>query len=293
MPWLLIKLSVSRSNASPVADALETCGALSVTIEDAGAEQCLQSGLEETPLWNENRVTGLFPERADASTVLAALRDALGAGDLPPHQVGLFEDTDWERAWMSNHRPLQIAPDLWVCPSWCTPPDPGAINVILDPGLAFGTGTHPTTALCLAWLAAQPLAGQTVVDYGCGSGILAIAALKLGAARAIGVDVDLQALRVSRENAARNGVAGRYDAGTPDKLTPGTPADLLVANILAATLIELAPDLSARVKRHGLIGLSGILAEQAVDVRRFYTPCFELDTQEREGWVLLAGRRTR
>ena len=292
MAWLLLKFSAPDSYALALADALEACGAHSVTIEGAREEQRLQSGLEETRLWDENRVTGLFPESTDVGGVLAALRDALGAGALPPHRVSFLEDDDWARAWMAHYRPLQVAPGLWVCPSWCTPPDPRAVSLILDPGLAFGTGTHPTTALCLGWLAGQPLAGQTVIDYGCGSGILAIAALKLGAARAVGVDLDPHALQASRENAARNGVAERYEALAPEKLPPDVHADLVAANILAATLIELAPELAARVESGGRIGLSGLLAEQTDDVRRYYAPYFALETQARDGWVLLAGRRT-
>ncbi len=290
MPWLQIKIPAARAEADSLADALTACGALSVTIQDASDEPRLQGACEPAPLWSKNHVTGLFPAEVDARAVLAALRHALGRQDLA-HELALLEDTDWARAWMAHYRPVQIAANLWVTPSWCDPPDPRAVNVVLDPGLAFGTGTHPSTALCLEWLARQPLGGCRVIDYGCGSGILAIAALKLGAAHAIGVDVDAQALDTSRENAARNGVAERYRACLPAALTSDERADVLVANILGATLVELAPELAARVAPSGRIALGGILAEQADDVRRAYAPHFALNPGERDGWVLLAGPR--
>ena len=293
MSWLLIKLSVSETQADRVAEALEACGAESVSIEAASGEERLQSGVEATPLWHENRISGVFPERTAADEVLVALRQALGADSLPPHQFDRIVDADWTRAWMSNYRPLQIAANLWITPSWCTPPDPNAVNVLLDPGLAFGTGTHATTALCLAWLSQQPLLGRTVIDFGCGSGILAIAALKLGAARAIGVDIDPQALAASRDNAARNGVSGRYSTCAPDALPPGETADVVVANILAPTLIALSPTMRACVWSHGVLALSGILSEQTDDVRDAYRAMFALEIHERDGWVLLAGPRRR
>lgn len=291
MPWLLIKLSASPEQADAVTDALEACGAAAVTIEAASDEERLQSALEPTALWSANRVAGLFPENTDAGQTLAALRRELGVAELPPHSIDRLEDADWARAWMANYRPLQVAPRLWIVPTWCAPPDPDAINLFLDPGLAFGTGTHPTTALCLAWLATQSLQGRTIIDYGCGSGILAIAALKLGAAHAIGVDIDPQALTVSRENAARNGVAARYHACAPHALAADRRADIVVANILAGPLIELAPQLGERVGPGGAIALSGILAEQAPDVCKRYAAQFRFDTYERDGWVLLAGTR--
>lgn len=291
MPWLLIKFSLPREHVASVADALEACDALSVTVESASDEQRLQSALEEIPLWNENRVVGLFPEHTDSEAVLDAVRAALNTSNIPRGEVSQLDDADWARAWMANYRPLQISPRLWICPSWCAPPDPSAVNLRLDPGLAFGTGTHPTTALCLRWLSEQPCAGKTVIDYGCGSGIVAIAALMLGAARAIGVDVDPQALAVSRENAARNGVGERYRACAPHGLGPEERADLLVANILAGTLIELAAEIAQRVKPGGHVALSGILPDQAEEVRRRYASDFALQSNEQEGWILLAGQR--
>ena len=292
MPWLRIKLRASSRDADLVADALTVSGALSVSIEAVDGEQRLQNAREHAALWNENRIVGLFPEAVDTTVVLAAVRTTLEVDSLP-YEIDRLDDADWERAWQAHFQPHQITPDLWITPSWCPPPDPTATNVVLDPGLAFGTGAHPSTQLCLAWLAAQPLAGQTVIDYGCGSGILAIAALRLGAARATGVDIDPQALAVSRANAARNGVGERFVACPPDKLAADACADTVIANILSATLIALAPELLARVQPNGRIALSGILAEQAAEVGTAYAARVELTALLRDGWALLAGRRYR
>ncbi len=291
MPWLLIKFTAPPQNAPSLADALEACGALAVTIEGETKEQRLQSALEETALWSENRVVGLFPETTKVDFVLARLREALAGTAVPTHKVDWLPDADWGRTWMSNYRPLQIASRLWICPSWCEPPDSDAINVFLDPGLAFGTGSHPTTALCLRWLADRCTTGQTVIDYGCGSGILAIAALKLGVIRAVGVDVDPQALTASRDNAARNGVSERYLACEPTELATDAAADIVVANILAGTLIELAPELARRVKPNGLLALSGVLKDQVAEVRSRYASHFTMQVREEDDWALLFGSK--
>jgi len=288
--WLLLKLLAGADDSPRIADALEAAGALSVSLEAASAEERLQGALEPAPLWHANRVTGMFPADTALDSVLARVQHALDGRALPPWECATLEDADWARAWMAHYRPVQVAPRLWVVPSWCAPPDPRAVNVIMDPGLAFGSGTHPTTALCLGWLAGEPLEGSTLIDYGCGSGILAIAALKLGAREALGVDVDPQALSASRANAARNGVGARFRACAPAELGDDR-AELVVANILAGTLIELAPELCARVRPHGRLALSGILAEQADAVAAGYAGAFALERRERDGWALLAGRR--
>jgi ribosomal protein L11 methyltransferase len=293
VPWLLIKFSVPSRDADAIADALAANGALSVSIEGATDEARLQTANEATPMWSENRLTGLFAEDIDAPAVLAAMRETSGLGVLPPYHVERLDDADWERAWRANYHPQQVAPNLWITPSWRAPPDSTAINVVLDPGLAFGTGTHPSTRLCLAWLAEQPLAGRSVLDYGCGSGILAIAALKLGAAHATAVDIDPQAVAVTCLNAAANGVAERLTACSPDAFASNLSADVVVANILSETLIMLAPELRARLAPNGRIALSGVLAEQAEAVRSAYAPHIELSTRLRDGWGLLAGRRVR
>jgi ribosomal protein L11 methyltransferase len=293
VPWLLIKFAVPSRDTDAIADALATNGALSVSIEGATDELRLQTANEPAPLWRENRVTGLFAEGADPIAVLGAVRETSGISVLPPHHIDRLEDADWEREWMSNYRSQQVAPKLWIIPSWCDPPDPTAINVVLDPGLAFGTGTHPSTRLCLAWLAEQRLTGRSVLDYGCGSGILAIAALKLGAARAVAVDIDPQVLAVARRNAAENGVARHLTVCSPDELVRNLTADVVVANIVSETLIILAPELGARLAPDGRIALSGILAEQTDAIRAAYAPRINLSARLRDGWALLTGRCVR
>ena len=193
---------------------------------------------------------------------------------------------------MAHYKPLQVGRGLWVVPSWCAPPAPDAVNIILDPGLAFGTGDHPTTSLCLEWLSEQTLAGKTVLDYGCGSGILSIAALKLGAREAYAVDIDTQALEVTRRNAVHNGIHSGMHVMLPSELPSGFQADIVIANILFGTLIELAAEINARARPGGWLVLSGLLGnEQAVEVRPHYEPPFELTRRERQQWVLLAGHK--
>lgn len=290
MAWLLIKLMAPSDTADAVADALSAAGAMSVSIESATDEQRLQAAGEATPLWNENRITGVFPEDADTTPIIAAARTVM-ASEVLSYEIDRLEDTDWERAWMADYRPQQVGTRLWITPSWCEPPDSTATNVVLDPGLAFGTGTHPTTRLCLEWLAELPLAGANVIDYGCGSGVLAIAALKLGAARASGIDIEPQALAVSRANAERNGVADRFVALTPDELAPGATADLVIANILSEILVTLAPELAGYVRPGGYLGLSGILLDQVENVRAAYPSNVDFALTTRADWALLTGRR--
>ena len=193
---------------------------------------------------------------------------------------------------MDNFHPMRFGERLWIVPSWHAAPEPDAVNLLLDPGLAFGTGTHPTTSLCLQWLDAQQLQGKTLIDFGCGSGILAIAGLLLGAEHAVGTDIDIQALEASRDNAQRNQVADdRFDLYLPEQM-PDTPADVLVANILAGPLVSLAPRLASLVKPGGLLALSGILAEQTDEILQAYRDDFELDpVANQEGWIRVSGRR--
>lgn len=195
---------------------------------------------------------------------------------------------------MDNFQPMRFGQRLWIVPSWHAAPEPDAVNLLLDPGLAFGTGTHPTTALCLEWLDAQQLQGRQVLDFGCGSGILAIAALLLGAEQAVGTDIDIQAIEASRDNAGRNGIdPARFPLYLPEQLPDGQ-ADVVVANILAGPLVELAGQIGERVKPGGLLALSGILVEQAEEVRAAYADKFDLDpTAEKDGWVRITGIRRR
>ncbi|KHL70778.1 ribosomal protein L11 methyltransferase [Pseudomonas flexibilis] len=291
MPWLQVRLAITPDQASFYEDALLDVGAVSVTFMDAEDQPIFEPDLGTTPLWSHTHLLALFEGDADGEQVLAHLR--LLTGDpLPEHQVERIEDQDWERSWMDNFQPMRFGRRLWIVPSWHAAPEPDAVNLLLDPGLAFGTGTHPTTALCLQWLDGQALEGCSVLDFGCGSGILAIAALLLGAERAVGTDIDPQALEASRDNASRNGIdPARFPLYLPQDLPDGQ-ADVVVANILAGPLVQLAPQITARVKHGGRLALSGILAEQADEVRAAYAEAFELDpTAEQDGWVRISGVR--
>ncbi|KGI78766.1 50S ribosomal protein L11 methyltransferase [Oleiagrimonas soli] len=297
MPWLELSLTLPADRQPDCEDALEALGALSVTLQDADAETpderaIFEPGVDQTPLWNRVVLTALFEDDADRSQLAAALREALP--ELQPSQLDFREvaDQDWERAWMDQFKPMRFGRRLWIVP-WNDEAfdEPDAVVVRLDPGLAFGTGTHPTTALCLEWLDGLDLDGVGVTDYGCGSGVLAIAALKLGAAHALGVDNDPQALTATRDNAERNGVGGRLDVHLPED-APDAPADVFVANILAGPLGELAERFAALVKPGAPFALSGILDGQQHELLERYAPWFEnLRTQQREDWIRIDGRR--
>lgn len=294
MSYLALSFDADAADADAWADALLAAGALSVDVADPYADTPGEAPLYREPgepgehLWPVNRLTALFAPGADPGPALAAA--GVAAGLAPPHcETRVVAEQDWVRATQAQFAPIRIAERLWVVPSWCAPPDPGAINLTLDPGLAFGTGSHPTTRLCLAWLAACLRPGERVLDYGCGSGILSIAAAKLGAGEVIGVDVDPQALVASRANAQANGVAAAFTV--PDDLPPRR-FDVLVANILANPLRLLAPALSGRVRAGGRIVLSGILEPQAAQVAAAYAPWFKLSVGDGDdGWVALAGVR--
>ncbi|WP_308363877.1 MULTISPECIES: 50S ribosomal protein L11 methyltransferase [unclassified Microbulbifer] len=293
MPWLQLRVDTSREQAEKIEDALLFAGAASVTLQDNADQPILEPGLGETPLWDNTRVTGLFDAAVDTRVTEARAASFL-CEPLPNARWEQLEDKDWEREWMSHYKPIQCAGNLWICPSWCEPPQPEAVNLLLDPGLAFGTGTHPTTFLCLQWLAAEPLAGRAAIDFGCGSGILGIAALLLGAERAMGTDIDPQALLASRDNAERNGIdPERFPVYLPDQL-PREPADILLANILAGPLVELAPQLVELTRTGGRLCLSGVLATQAEAVKAAYRQWVDFDEDgRREQWVRLSGTRVR
>ncbi|MBD7975996.1 50S ribosomal protein L11 methyltransferase [Serpens gallinarum] len=291
MPWLQVRLAITPDQAETYEDALLEVGAVSVTFMDAEDQPIFEPDLGTTPLWSHTHLLALFEGDADADQVVAHLR--LLTGDpLPEHHIERIEDQDWERSWMDNFQPMRFGRRLWIVPSWHEAPEPDAVNLLLDPGLAFGTGTHPTTALCLQWLDSQALEGCTVLDFGCGSGILAIAALLLGAEHAVGTDIDPQAVEASRDNATRNGIdPARFPVYLPENL-PQEQADVVVANILAGPLVALAPQITSLVKTGGRLALSGILAEQAEEVRAAYAADFNLDpTAEQVGWVRISGVR--
>jgi len=293
MPWLQIRVNTQRQQAEAIEDALLAAGAASVTLEDNADQPILEPALGETPLWDATRITGLFEADIDTSVVNERAAMALGF-ELPNHRWEQLEDKDWEREWMKNYQPIHCGNDLWICPSWLAPPEPKAINLLLDPGLAFGTGTHPTTFQCLQWLSEQSLDGQTAIDYGCGSGILGIAALLLGADSVIGIDIDPQALLASHDNALRNNLdPARFPVYLPEDAQT-EPTDLMLANILAGPLAELAPSLAAQTKLGGKICLSGVLNTQAETVMAAYTDWFDFNpVRQKEEWVCLTAVKNR
>ncbi|MGB0134785.1 50S ribosomal protein L11 methyltransferase [Dokdonella sp.] len=332
MSWLELSLTLRSDQQEAVEAALEDVGALAVTLLDADADTSneqaiLEPAVGETPLWSLIVLSALFEAEIDRSGLIHVLGESLP--ELEPGQIVFREvaDQDWTRVWMDQFKPMQFGERLWIYPWNIEPPaDPqdsvgrssascdrgtsaslrvdrssascdrgtsASLRVVvrLDPGLAFGTGTHPTTALCLEWLDRTDLGGKTLIDYGCGSGVLAIAAALLGAARVIGIDNDPQAIEASRDNAARNGVAENIELRLPDT-EERTPADVLVANILAGPLHELAPLFAAHVRPGGLLALSGILNGQEAELLERYSEWFEeLAVSRREDWVRIDGKR--
>lgn len=291
MPWLQLKLHTTRDSAEPLEDALLSLGAVSVTLEDNADQPILEPALGETPLWDEVRVTGLFDAEINTKAVIEQLAHTQEQ-PVPAHRWEQLEDKDWEREWMLNYHPIQCGERLWICPSWQEPPEPDKVNLMLDPGLAFGTGTHPTTFLCLQWLDQQALKDATLMDYGCGSGILGIAALLLGAKHVVGVDIDPQALLATAENARRNQLAKDAMPVYLPRDCPSGQVDIMLANILAGPLAELAEQLSDLTRTGGRICLSGILANQAQAVMDAYQPWFAFDPiAQQEEWVRLTGTK--
>ena len=295
MPWQSLRIHVDSKVAEPLSDALMEAGALSVSLEDADAGTVDETPLFGEPdhptaeLWAHSIAVVLLDEHADAAAILAAA--ARQAGIPVPTAVTLetVADADWVRLTQSQFDPIPISPRLWIVPTWHAAPDSSAINLKLDPGLAFGTGSHPTTRLCLRWLDAHLQGDETLLDYGCGSGILAIAAAKLGAARIDGVDIDPQAVSSSRDNAALNDVTAHFCL--PGELVAGQ-YDVVVANILTNPLKGMAPLLAGRVRAGGQLVLSGILAEQAEDVMAVYREWFNFEPPASdEGWVRLSGTK--
>lgn len=291
MPWLSLKLAVDGDRAEALSDALMEAGALSVSIEDRDAgtpaeeAQFGEPGLADPKSWQHNWLVALLEADADIPALIAGL----GLPADAEHEIETVEEQDWVRLTQSQFDPIPISGRLWIVPSWHETPDPEAITIVLDPGLAFGTGSHPTTRLCLKWLEANLVGGESVLDYGCGSGILAIAAARLGAVRVEGVDIDPQAVQSAGDNAERNGVAIAFML--PGQLRPGL-YDVVVANILTNPLKALMPLLAAHVRPGGRIVLSGILDAQAEEVMAIYGQAFDMcHTAGEEGWALLTGTR--
>lgn len=294
MPWIQTHITVSKPAASFAEALLEVLGSVSVTLTDAGDEPQLEPTPGEERIWSKTIVTGLFDAETDQQQLHMAIADAMNAQKIDAEiNVETLADQPWERAWLDNFKPMQFGKHLWVVPEGMQLPENAQQPVILtlDPGLAFGTGTHATTSLCLSWLDSISLYGKSVIDYGCGSGILAIAALLLGAEKALGIDYDPQALIASEQNAKTNHVMARLSLQGIET-DPSEQCDILVANILASVLLELADKLADMVKPGGQIALSGILAEQAEEVRNTYSTSFKLQpTQQLEDWVLISGTR--
>jgi len=290
MAWQQLVFETDEAGAEPLEALLEAAGAAAVSLEDSADQPLYEPPPGATPLWRATRVIALFEADHDVQSVLDELGTHYPNG-LPHWRLEPLEEREWTRAWMDDYRPMRFGERLWIVPSWSAPPEPDAVNLLLDPGLAFGTGTHPTTRLCLEWLDAHPPRAAQVLDYGCGSGILAIAAALLGAAHVWAIDNDPQALIATRDNAARNGVDAQIHAALPERM-PALECDLLIANILAGPLIDLAPQLAPRVRAGGDLVLSGILPEQAAEVAAAWQPWFDMDAPHaHEGWVRLAGRR--
>ncbi|MFZ5523424.1 MAG: 50S ribosomal protein L11 methyltransferase [Pseudomonadota bacterium] len=296
MPWLNLIVDSDAEHAEALSEALLDTGALSVDLLDADAdtpdEQAIfgEPGNSPPGVWKHNRVSALFEDHQDVCAILRSAADKTGLTQLPEYRIETLADNDWVRHTQSQFEPITISPRLWIVPTWHTPSDPDAINIQLDPGLAFGTGSHPTTRLCLRWLDGHLQTGETVLDYGCGSGILAIASVKLGAASATGIDIDSQAIQASRDNAIANKV-GNIRFHLPNDAPSGS-YDLVMANILTNPLRMLAPLLANATRQGGRIVLSGILEKQAQDVMKIYQQWYDLNPPIfEEGWACLSGRK--
>lgn len=290
--WQQILIKLRAEDSAELEDLLLEAGAHSVTLMDAEDQAVFQKEPGATPLWDTSALLGLFPIDLDMDALVATLQFHPKVLNRESLQVTELEDQPWERAWMKDFQPRQFGERLWICPSWQPPPDPEAVNIMLDPGMAFGTGTHATTALCLGWLEQAQLENKVVIDYGSGSGVLAIGAALLGAGRIHAVDNDPQAIAATIDNSHRNNISQQtITAYLPDAL-PKLQSDILIANILAEPLHELADRFSALVKPGGSIVLSGILTEQAKPLSESYGRWFTMRRPEiRDGWVLLHGTR--
>lgn len=291
MPWIQLRVTTTEDKAEQVSEMLQGWGAQAVSFVDAEDTPIYEPMPGEVIYWTNTVVVGLFDAEHPMEPVIRKLQQVAFFKDKLQYKLEQLEDKDWEREWMDNFHPIKFGQRLWVCPSWRDIPDPSAVNVMLDPGLAFGTGTHPTTALCMQWLDEHIKPEQTVVDFGCGSGILGIAALKLGAKRVVGIDIDPQAIEASAANAKRNNVSGQIELYLP-KDQPRLQADVVVANILAGPLAQLSNIISGYVKSGGLLALSGILQSQAQNVIDAYSDEFSFDPiAEQDEWVRLSARK--
>ena len=295
MIWRQFVMNLDALETAAVEEIFERFGASSVTLMDAGDDPVLEPGPGETPLWTDTTITGLFSADIDLHRLQAALLDKFDLQQLPAHRIEVLEDRVWEREWLKDFGPMQFGRRLWIYPTGTPVPDDDSVVIHLDPGLAFGTGTHPTTAMCLEWLDGLQLEGRTLLDYGCGSGILAIAGLKLGCASATGMDIDPQALIATRQNAQTNYVAENLQIMASADEIDGQ-FDVVVANILAGPLVQFAESITLTLRGRGMLALSGVLCEQADDVMAAYERWIEFDEpafKEQDGqmWSRLTGKR--
>ena len=289
MPWLQLETTLGLQDPGQFEEALETLGAVAVWLRDAGDEPLLEPAPGETPLWSNTIVAALFPADTDQETLTAQLAGLLAANALRFSRV---EDRNWHAEWQAALQPARYGNRLWVVPAGCdAPPDSAVVHFV--PGMAFGTGEHPTTRMCLEWLDGQALQGSSVLDYGCGSGLLAIAALRLGAARACATDIDPQALEATRDNAINNACLDRLDVLYPEDIKVAEQYDVLAANILSGTLIKLGPAICGLLQPGARLALSGVLADQAAQVCAAWSGWADLRVSARiDDWVLLTGLKT-
>ena len=290
MNWQRVHIDLQRIDPSPIEYALLELGAVSIDFSDAADNPILEPAPGAMPLWPALHISALFDATINDTAIRLAVAAAIEAGPMPVLRFESVADQDWVKNWRQTLQPMQFARHLWICPTGSQCPEPDGTVIKLDPGLAFGTGSHPTTALCLDWLANSVEPGSTVLDYGCGSGILSIAALVLGADQVLGVDFDPQALQATRENAVRNQVDERLTILDPQVVNSEQKFDRIVANILSGTLIELAPELRGFCRTGARIALSGILTDQIESVMTAYKPWVEFEPPvERGDWALLSG----
>lgn len=291
MSWHQISVITDEDTAPRIADLFSNLGAVSVTYMDAEDEPVYEPAIGETKIWSNTQVIALFEIDVDPKSIQTQLLTLLPAGSLTNWQHEQLEDQEWERAWMEYYKPMKFGDKLWVCPTGQEQSEQGTVCLTLDPGLAFGTGTHPTTALCLEWLASHDLTGKIVIDYGCGSGILAIAALLLGAKQAYAIDIDPQALTATNDNAIKNNVQNKISCYFPEQFS-AQQADLVLANILAKPLIELSGQICALLSPSGQLVLSGILQEQTDSVCSAYQHNVALNPPtQQEDWIRLEGTK--
>lgn len=289
MAWLQLIVDTDSQHADGISDWLEFHGAQAVTLTDGKDTPMYEPKPGEVLLWPDTRVVGLFDTSEDVAGLIEMLRNSPLYNSQDKYKVEQLEDKDWIREWMDSFHPMQFGQRLWICPSWREIPDKDAVNVLLDPGLAFGTGTHPTTALCLEWLDGLTIDSETVVDFGCGSGILGVAALKLGASKCVGIDIDPQALLATQANAARNGVEKQFSVFLPEN-APQVKAEIVVANILSGPLLELRQTITAFCDSGTRLVLSGILAEQVDKIELAYAADFTLEPSKIMGeWARVSG----